>query len=123
MYLQNAINRYKEATKKDKSNCCLVAGCSQQCQECPNYKIRVNKITMKLIEQEIKSQNKLNNNWEYYPLWQEIVTISTELNNLGLSLMNLNVDEDNLKKITTVLERSKQAIAKLETKKLTNKSE
>jgi hypothetical protein len=37
--------------------------------------------------------------------------------------MNLNVDEDNLKKITTVLERSKQAIAKLETKKLTNKSE
>jgi hypothetical protein len=117
MYLQNAINRYKEATKKDKSNCCLVAGSGEECQECPNYKIRVNKITMNLIEQEIKSQNKLTEDWEYYPLWQEIIKISTELNDVGLSLMNLDVTEDNLKKITTVLQRSKRAIAKLEIKK------
>jgi hypothetical protein len=117
MYLQNAINRYKEATKKDKSNCCLVAGSSKQCQHCPNYKLRVNKITMNLIEQEIKDQNKLTKEWEYYPLWQEIIKISNELNNVGLSLMNLDVDENNLKKVSTVLERSKRAIAKLETKK------
>jgi neutral trehalase len=74
---------------------------------------------MNLIEQEIKDQNKLNNQWQYYPLWQEIISISTELNNLGLSLMNLDITEDNLKKVTTVLERSKKVIAKLETKKLT----
>lgn len=117
MYLQNAINRYKEATKKDKSNCCLVAGTTQQCKECPNYKIRVNTITMNLIEQEIKAQNKLNDKWEYYHLWQEISKISTELNNLGLTLMNLDIEEDNLKKITTVLQRSKKAIANLEAKK------
>jgi hypothetical protein len=123
MFLQNAINRYKEVTKDENSNCCLIAGSDSTCKQCPNYTLRVNKIIMKLIEVEMKSEGKLTKDWEYYPLWQEIVSISTEMNNLGLSLMNLNVDENSLKKVTTVLERSKKAIAKLETKKSLNKSE
>jgi hypothetical protein len=121
MYLQKVINRYKEATKNEKSTCCSIAGCENNCVICPNYKIRVNKITMKLIEQEIKSQGKLTKQWKYYSLWQEIVYISTELNNLGLSLMNINVNENenDFEKVTTILQKSKQAIAKLEIKKLT----
>jgi hypothetical protein len=72
---------------------------------------------MNLIEQELKSQNKLNTQWEYYSLWREIVKISTELNNVGLALMNLDITEDNLNKVTTVLQKSKKAIANLEIKK------
>jgi hypothetical protein len=114
MYLQKAINRYKEATNNEKSTCCLIAGSKNSCQVCPNYKLRTNKITMKLIEQEIKSQHKLSKDWEYFSLWQEIVTISNELNNIGLSLIDQDID---IKKITIVLDRSKQAIARLEIQK------
>jgi hypothetical protein len=117
MFLQNAINRYKEVTKEENSNCCLIAGCDESCKQCPNYKFRVNRITMKLIETEIKAKGKLSKEWEYFYLWQEIYKISNEMNNLGLSLMNLNVDENSLKKVTAVLECSKKAIANIEVKK------
>lgn len=71
--------------------------------------IKRNKITMKSIKTETESSS----------LWQEILSISTEINDLGLTLINLDVNKDNLQKVTSVLERSKQAIAKIETKNRT----
>ncbi|WP_066116221.1 hypothetical protein [Geminocystis sp. NIES-3709] len=108
----------KAYEKLPKSPCCELPGEGECCFNCPNYKIRINQIRRNLMSQNLQKIGLPNKDWDYYKLWNQVITISDSADELGL-LVSQQEQWDNSKNLMiinylqAIINKGNEAIAEL----------
>ncbi len=97
--------QYVKALMEVNRSCCSIPGAEPKCSYCPNYKIIINQIGRNVMNQQINGYGNPQKDWEYLPIWQELVSLSDHLDEVDLFVCQQeSLKESDLQKVILELQ-------------------
>ena len=93
--------QYVKALIEVSPTCCPIPGSEPQCGYCPNYKIIINQIRRSLMTQHLNGYGLPNPSWEFYSIWQNIISLSDLVDEVGFFVCQQEKLDDNSVEIVT----------------------